>query len=178
MKVKWKCIFYNVILPAIVAIIFVAIVGSWIIYESSKPMDPIEFNKSFQNMQQLQYQPSAFSMAPIAPVILISIMLALMLSVIRGMLKPCIIIENGVADHVAMGASVIAELISFMICIGFGLLGLMCVIINIMVMMSSNKSTYGPDPMSLTVIAIICFAISYFIYRVNQIDTVNEDDNK
>ena len=169
MKVKWKCIFYNVVLPIIVAIIFVAIVGSWIMYETSKPIDPNTFNKSFQTMQQTQYtSPGAFSMAPIAPVVLLAIMLALMLSVIRGMLKPCIIIENGVADHVAMGASVIAELISFMICIGFGLFGLMFVIIDIMVIMSSNKSTYGPDPMSLTIIAIICFAISYFIYYINK----------
>jgi hypothetical protein len=168
MKVKWKCIFYNLILPIIVALIFYAIVGAWIIYEYSKPIDPTVLNVS---MQQVQYTSvGSYSVFPLGQIVILVITIALSISVVRGMLKPCIITEQGITDDIARGISVIGELISFSICIGVGLVGVVCSFIGIAVIksiMDGNVTRYGPD-LSIFIIAGVCFVVSYGIYWFNK----------
>jgi hypothetical protein len=170
MKIKWKCIFYNLILPIIVAIILCIIVMVWVNYEISKPIDPAVLNAS---MQQVHYvSPGSYSMIPLTQFIILPILLALLICCIRGMLKPCIIIDNNsVWDDIVRGISVIGELFSLAICIGFGLMGIICVIMDIILIksvMDGNIITYGPDPTIMTIISCICFGISYGIYWFNQ----------
>jgi hypothetical protein len=190
MKIKWKCVLRNIIIPAIAAIIVISILFGvfWYVVLNVNNVNPVTpLNLTSTNLTQSQnypyypdpyYSGSSFGIGPIISIFLLIFVIMLAVGYFREALKPCIIHEQGVADEIANGISAVYDLMCFFISIIMYFTCISCVIFDIYeiynVIFSYFNHIIAPHHViaviGLTIISIICGVTGWLIYPYRKND--------
>ena len=154
MKIKWKCVFINVILPIIIGILIfiggVSLINFMV--SSTPPINDTWTSNTSLTSTQSKMAAVGSGINPI-PIIFGIVIIGAMFTFFIESLKPCIINERTtIIDHISSGISTIADLMRFVVCLSLIVGGIVCIPLAFII---------SPG---FLIYSISCFIFAYFIY--------------
>lgn len=142
MKVKWKCLIKNVIIPffivvvILIALIIVIPIICNYIYDNTQLLmqEPhINFTQSQQPILQPIPRYEFIYPYPLFLLLFAIALIGLFYGCIKESIKPCVIKENTVTDFMAHSISTFFDFVRFMTCLLLLTIGVLCVICGFLI---------------------------------------------